>query len=45
MKFIFVVFLLISSSFAMQKTYIINHSGLIDQRAYEKINTITVDSS
>ena len=40
MKFIFVLLLLVSSSFAMQKTYIINHSGLIDNRAYEKINTI-----
>ena len=40
MKFIFIMFILVSSSFALQKTYIINHSGLIDNRAYEKINTI-----
>jgi hypothetical protein len=40
MKFIFLLFALISSIYAMQKVYIINHSGLIDNRAHEKINSI-----
>jgi len=44
MKNIFLLFfLLISIVSANEKTYIINHSGLLDQRAYMKINSIGVE--
>jgi hypothetical protein len=41
MKNIFLImFIFMSSLLANPKTYIVNHSGLLDERAYAKINTI-----
>ena len=41
MKNIFLMmFIFVSTILANPKTYIINHSGLMDERAYAKINTI-----
>jgi len=41
MKNIFLMmFIFVSTILANPKTYIINHSGLMDQRAYTKINSI-----
>ena len=41
MKNIFLImFIFVSVVLANPKTYIINHSGLLDQRAYTKINSI-----
>jgi len=39
-KIFLMLFIFVGVIFANPKTYIINHSGLMDQRAYAKINSI-----
>jgi hypothetical protein len=43
MKLLIILFLTINIINASQKSFIINHSGLIDERAYKKINEIGLE--
>jgi len=40
MRLLIAIFVILNIAYASQNTFILNHSGLVDQRAYIKITTI-----
>jgi hypothetical protein len=43
MRLITILLLILNTSYAIQNSFIINHTGLLDNRAYSKINEIALE--
>jgi len=43
MRLLIAIFVILNIAYASQNTFILNHSGLVDQRAYIKINEIGLE--